>query len=693
MHPRHAPLFTPMQIGGLTIRNRIVLCAMEGTNIVEGGDGYHFNETCRDYYLERAANDVALMIPGMVPVRSFRGSTWLGDQEHLFLGPVRDLMDEIHALGSRVFLQIGAGMGRVLAPVEPVAGIYHSRVKKRLAKWAKFDVERLFEAPSAGLPNVWDPTITTVEMTRQQICEVVVGFARAAALCQRAGIDGVEIHAVHEGYLLDQFTFANLNHRTDEYGGSLENRLRFTTDIIGAIKAACGADYPVSVRYSVESKMRGLNAGALPGEVYEEFGRDRAESRDVARLLEAAGADLLDADNGTYDSWYWAHPPMYMPQACNLDDAAFIKTCVSIPVVVAGRMEDPDVAAGAVADGLVDGIGIARQLLADGQYVAKVKQGRLDDIRPCIACHNGCFALSRSEGVIAELPAWQLGRCALNPAALAERDHEVRPAPAAKRVAVVGGGIGGMEVARVLALRGHMVTLYEKSTQLGGVFVAAATPSFKEKDKMLIDWYRRQMEQLPVNIRLGVEVDMREAQTLGADLVVLATGARPRTLDIPGIDGPRVLEAVDYLTNGLPDGARDVLVIGGGLTGCEIAYSVALSGGRAIVIEAERDILTTPGLSAANSNMLRELIRYHDIDVRTRTRVLQISEDTAVTLAGTDGLTSQVHVDAVITSVGYVPEGPGGVVGDVPVEVVGDAHHVGNLRDVVWRANEVALAV
>ncbi|HEY0186024.1 MAG TPA: FAD-dependent oxidoreductase [Cellulomonas sp.] len=689
MEARHAPLFTPLQIGGVTIKNRIVLCAMEGTNLIEFMPHYHFNAGCRQYYLERASHEVALMIPGMVPIRGLGAGPWLHEQEELFLGPVTDLMGEIHDLGSQVFLQIGAGMGRVMPAMAELQEMYKDPEKKARAKAAGFDIERVFEGPSAGLPNVWDPDITTVEMTGDQIREVIDAFGRSAALCQRAGIDGVEIHAVHEGYLLDQFTQSALNHRADEFGGSLENRYRFTTEIIRAIKAACGQDYPVSVRFSVESKMRGFNAGAVPGEVYTEFGRDRQESRAAARLLEAAGADLLDADNGSYDSWFWAHPPMYMPLACNLEDAAFIKESVTIPVVVAGRMEDPDTAAAAVAAGQVDGVGIARQLLADGAYVAKVKSGRLADIRPCIACHNGCFPVSRHKGLAAGFPSWSLGRCAINPASLAENEHEIRPAGIRKRVAVIGGGIGGMETARVLALRGHAVTLYEKTRTLGGVFVAAAAPDFKEKDKMLIDWYRHQVATLPITVRLDTEIGTADAVALDVDAVIVATGASARALPIPGIENDNVVEAVDYLSGDKQD-ARDVVVIGGGLTGCEIAYDIALKGGRPVVVEAQDDILTTPNLSAANSNMLRELIRFHEIPVHLSTRVLEITEDGVIVQTPT-GAQLRLDADAVVLSVGYV-SGSLLATGDTgTISIVGDAHAVGNLKDVIWRANEIAL--
>lgn len=239
--------------------------------------------------------------------------------------------------------------------------------------------------------NVWNKDIMHREMTKEEIHERVEAFGKLAKMCKDAGIDGVEVHAVHEGYLLDQFAISAMNTRTDEYGGSLENRLRFTCEIIQEIKRVCGKDYPVTVRYSVASKMKGWNQGALPGEDYKEFGRSLEESPKAAQILEAAGCDALNADNGTYDSWYYPHPPVYMPLACNLPECEYIKNFVNIPVICAGRMHDPVSASEAVASGKIDAIGLARPLLADPQWPNKAQAGDLDNIRPCISCHVGCM--------------------------------------------------------------------------------------------------------------------------------------------------------------------------------------------------------------------------------------------------------------------------------------------------------------
>lgn len=684
MNKKHEILFTPMQVGNVTVKNRFVHAPMEGTTPIEWMSGYKFNENSREYLLERAKNGVGLIIPGITCVKSMIGNKWMHQNEKLFLGPVKELMDEIHQYDTRFFLQIGAGFGRVLVMQEMLKKMMTGKILGNVT-----GAKNLLIAASDDMPNVWDPTVKQRAMTEKEIRDIIDGYIKSAVLCKKAGIDGIEIHAVHEGYLLDQFTIANMNHRTDQYGGSLENRCRFATEIIKGIKAACGEEYPVIVRYSVTSKMRGFNQGAIPGESYKEFGRDYEESIACAKLLEEAGADALDADNGSYDSWFWAHPPMYMPLACNLEDAAFIKQHVKIPVFCAGRMEDPDLSSKAVADGRIDGVTIGRQLLADGAYCRKVQEGNLEDIRPCIACHNGCFAISReANGITGTNPVGN-GHCAVNPQTLEETKKAITPAAVKKKVAVIGGGIGGMEAARVASLRGHQVTIYEKSGELGGVFIAAAAPDFKEKDKMLIQWYIRQMEKQNIHICLNTKITPEKVSALDAEEIILATGANPRQLKVSGANRENVMNAVEYLRNQKVCGER-VAVIGGGLTGCEIAYDAVRKGKKPVIIEMLDDILNVPHLCAANSTMLREILRYHEIPTYTGVKTTAVTEE-GVVIEGKDG-TKVIPVDSIVTSIGYIPEN-NLAEGSGNVHVIGDAAKVGNLMSAIWQANEVARSI
>ncbi|HIT57105.1 MAG TPA: FAD-dependent oxidoreductase [Candidatus Galloscillospira stercoripullorum] len=679
----YQPLFTPWKIGGVEIKNRIVLCPMGGTSLFGWMEPNHFDKEAAGFFLERARNHVGLIIPGIAPIRDTLGGRWLYQNKKMFR-ELKVFMDEIHATGAKLFVQLTAGMGRSWGISDEVMHIHKNPLLKVLAK-PILDTDYQMMSPSP-LPSRWAEGVTCPEITVEQIEEIVAAFAKTAALCRQAGVDGVEVHAVHEGYLLDQFAMKYTNRRTDRYGGSLENRLRFATDIVRAIKTACGADYPVSIRYSAVSKVKDFCYGALPGEEYEEIGRDMEESRQAARLLQEAGYDMLNADNGTYDSWYWAHPPMYMPQNCNLEDVAAIRQVVDIPVVCAGRME-PDTAAQAIREGRIDALGVARQFLADGAWITKLMEERMEDIRPCICCHNGCFNLSHYKGHAnaQSLPDTRgMARCALEPRTMQSRKYRITPAAKTKRVAVIGGGIGGMESALVCAQRGHQVTLYEKTDRLGGVFRAAAAPSFKEKDRQLLAWYAREMTKYPnLTVRLNTQVgDVAELQ---ADEVVVATGAVPVRLPVPGAE--KGVEAVDYLLGNKTAGER-VVIVGGGLTGCEIAYDLYLQGKEPLIVEQKNDLIAVAGVCLANASYLRDFFRTKKVPVYLESTVAEVGEN-GVTIKDKNGRCETIEADSVILSVGYRPAPlteRGG-----HVHLVGDAHKVGNLRTVIWRAWDVCM--
>ena len=673
---KYEALFTPLKVGGVTIKNRFVHAPMEGTAPLEWTTGYKFNEHAKEYLLERARNEVGLIIPGIITVKSMIGGKWLYKSGKKFQKELTEFMDEIHKNDCKMFIQLGAGFGRVMVMIDMLAGLMD---KKFLAKMLK--VNRITASPSE-LPSVWDPKRKCPEITVEEIKEIIEGYGKGAKVLKDCGVDGVEIHAIHEGYLLDQFTIKNTNNRTDEYGGSLENRARFVTDIIKAIKAECGEDFPVVVRYSVTSKMRGFNKGALPGEKFEEFGRDYEESSKLAKILEEAGADALDADNGSYDSWYWAHPPMYMPLACNLEDAKFIKKHVNIPVFCAGRMEDPNTAVEVIESKEIDAVAIGRQFLADPEYVTKVKNDNLDDIKPCLACHNACFAVAQKPEGGANMATWGNGKCAITPYTLNESARKLKPLANKKKIVVIGAGIAGMEFARIATLRGHDVTIYEKSNELGGVFIAAAAPKFKEKDKMLLKWYAKQMKDLNIKIEFNHEVTEEELKTLEADEIIYAVGANRRNLNVDG--GEKCIDAIEYL-RGEKEVGENVVIIGGGLTGCEIAYDAVLNKKKPVIIEAQQYILNMPLLCAANSNMLKEIIRYYNIPVYTSAKVVRITNNEVV--IEKDGKEQIIVADTVVKSIGY---NNSGVETKGNFHVIGDAEKVGNLKDVIWTAYDLA---
>ena len=684
MENKYEALFTPWKVGNVEIKNRIVLCPMGGTSLFGWFElgGCKFDKEAAKFFLERAQNNVGLIIPGIAPLRDTFWGKWLWQNPKMFKD-LKEFMDEIHKTGAKLFIQLTAGMGRSWAITDLIAPLHKNKFTRAILK-PVLDTNHELASPSP-LPSRWDPEITTPEMTIEQIHEIIEAFAKTAKLCMDAGVDGVEVHAVHEGYLLDQFTMEWTNKRTDEYGGSFENRYRFPVEVVQAIKASCGDDFPVSVRYSVESKVKGFRDGAIPGEVYTEVGRNMEESEKAAKYLQDAGYDMLNADNGTYDSWYWAHPPMYMPQNCNLEDVSHIKKFVDIPVVCAGRME-PDVGAQAVAEGKIDGVGIARQFLADPQWITKLIEDRLEDIRPCICCHAGCFNFSSSKGHANTQDlsdTMHLARCALNPPTMQTGKYYIAPAKKQKTVAVIGGGIGGMETAIVCAKRGHKVTLYEKSDKLGGVFIAAAAPSFKEKDRDLIAWYRREIAKYP-QIEVKLQTEVKDLSQIQADEVVIATGSRPNRIPVPGVE--KAVQAIDFLL-GTPVG-QNVTIIGGGLTGCEVAYELHLQGKNPTIVEMLDDLICTPGICLANTSFLRDYFKVKGVPVHLETGVQEI-KDGAVVVKDKEGKVFEIEADSVILSTGYKPQPLAEKARHI--HLVGDCAKVGNLRTVIWQAWDVAM--
>ena len=684
MDQKYEALFTPWKIGNVEIKNRIVMCPMGGTSLFGWFElgGCHFDKEAAKLFLERANNNVGLIIPGIAPLRDTFWGKWLWQNPKMF-EDLKVFMDEIHKTGAKLFIQLTAGMGRSWAITELVGPLHKNKFTRAIIK-PILDTSHELACPSPQ-PARWAPDIECPEMTVHQIHEIIEAFAKTAKLCKDAGVDGVEVHAVHEGYLLDQFAIEFFNKRTDDYGGSFENRYRFAAEIVHAIKAACGEDYPVSLRYSVESKLKGFQKGIVPGEDAKELGRDMAESERAAKYLQDAGYDMLNADNGTYDSWYWAHPPMYMPQNCNLSDVAHIKKFVDIPVVCAGRME-PDVGAKAVADGLIDGVGIARQFLVDPEWITKLIEDRVEDIKPCICCHSGCFNFSSHKGHYNTqdlTDTMGLARCALNPETMQSKKHYIAPAKKRKKIAVIGGGIGGMESALVLAKRGHNVTLYERSGELGGVFIAAAAPSFKEKDRDLIAWYRRELTRYPIEVRLNTEIT--DLSALDSDEIIIATGSVPNRIRVSGAE--KGIEAIDFLLGKKAVGEK-VVIVGGGLTGCEIAYELYLQGKKPVIVEMQNDLITTKGVCLANTSFLRDFFEANKVAVHLETRLEQIMDD-GVKVTNKEGLSFKIDADSVILSTGY-KSAPLTEKGK-HIHIVGDAKKVGNLRTVIWGAWDVCM--
>ena len=665
MKKDHSILFEPIKIGGVTVKNRFALAPMGPAGLSD--ENGVINRRGEDFFVERAKGGAGLLITGTVIVedeveRRKPHMPFPRKSPNQFMPSARIMNERIHCFGAKIFVQLTAGFGRVLVPymLEEGAGLV---------------------GPSV-LPNRWMPDMSTREITTSEVKFMVKAFGESAEICKRCGFDGIQIHAVHEGYLLDQFATGLFNHRTDEYGGSLENRLRFAVEIVQEIKRRCGDDFPVTVRYSPKHFIKDLCKGALPGESFEEKGRDLEEGIEAAKLLEKAGYDAFDVDVGCYDAWYWSHPPMYQENGLALPYSQLLKKHLTTPIITAGRMDDPDLASAAIREGKTDVIGLARPLLADPFLPVKVKTDKLDDIRPCLSCHEGC--LRRMHTLLS---------CAVNPVTGRESELKLDKAPEQKRVIVAGGGIAGCEAARVCALRGHFVTLYEKSGSLGGNVIPGGVPDFKVNDRKLIKWYEGQLSKLGVLVKYGFAADRQTITDEDPDVLVIATGSKPKLIRFPGSDSADVVTASDALLGKVKVG-KNVVIAGGGLVGCETALWLAKQGKNVTIVEVLDDILYTnaPFVLDPNEFMLRDLLVFHGVGKITGASITAFSGSGA-TIKKQDADDVTIPADTLILSVGY--DADTGLYEDTKdlsyeTYLLGDCKSVRNIMGAIWEAYEVA---
>ena len=655
-------LFTPLSIGKVSIKNRFAMAPMGPLGLGDEQGG--FNQRGIDYYTARARGGTGLIITGVTFVDNTIEEHGMPNCPNSTYNPVqfvrtsREMTERVHAYNARIFLQMSGGFGRVTIPTN-------------LGEFPPV-------APSPIQHRWLDKTCRA--LTVDEIHELVRDFGEGAYNAKRAGFDGVQIHAVHEGYLIDQFAISLFNQRTDEYGGSLENRLRFAREIVEEIKRRCGQDFPVMLRYSPKSFIKALREGALPGEEFEEKGRDLPEGVEAAKLLVSYGYDALDVDVGSYDAWWWSHPPMYQKKGLYMPYAKLVKENVNAPVLCAGRMDDPDMAEGAVMDGVCDIISLGRPLLADPDYVNKLRRGERKCIRPCISCQEGCMG---------RIQEYSMVNCAVNPQAARERVTAYNPVLKAKRVLVIGGGVAGCEAARVLAERGHKPEIMERSDHLGGNLLAAGAPSFKEDDIALVRWYENEMQRLNVPVHFNAPVDPASKLYDEYDAVIVATGATPKKFPL-GENAP-VYTATDALLGKTPIGER-VTVVGGGLVGCETALWLAQEGKHVTIVEAlDRLMAVNKPLCHANSEMLERLLPFHGVETLVSSSVQKY--ENGKLLVKTPQGEQQLDCDTVILSVGFREDR--GVFdawenSAKEIYLLGDAKKVANIMYAVWDAFEVA---
>ena len=659
---KYQKLFTPVKIGSVTIKNRFAMAPMGPLGLADAQGG--FNQRGIDYYTERAKGGTGLIITGVtfsdckVETQSMPNCPNSTYNPVHFIRTSREMTERVHAYGSKIFLMMSAGFGRVTIPTN-------------LGEFPPV-------APSA-IPHRWLDKICR-PLTVEEIRSIVKSFGDGAYNAKRGGFDGVEIHAVHEGYLLDQFAISMFNQRTDEYGGSLENRLRFAKEIVEEIKSRCGEDFPVALRFSVKSMIKDWREGALPGEEFTEMGRDIEEGLQAAKLLVEYGYDALDTDVGTYDAWWWNHPPMYQKKGLFRPYCKMVKEVVNVPVLCAGRMDDPDMALEALEKGECDIISLGRPLLADPDYVNKLRAGRVKEIRPCISCQEGCMGRIQEYSMI---------NCAVNPQAARERDMAYAPVLTSRKVLVVGGGVAGCEAARVLAVRGHRPEVYEKGGCLGGNLIPGGAPEFKEDDLALAAWYADALERLHVPVHLNHEVTKGEVLAGDWDAVIVATGSSPKTFSLG--DDDHVYTASQVLLKE-KDCGESTVIVGGGLVGCETALWLARHGRKVTIVEALDKILAVNGpLCHANKDMLERLVPFNGVEVVTGAKVK--SYQNGVLTAETAEGEKKISCNSVILAVGYREEDSlyRQLEFDVPeIYLLGDARKVSNIMYAIWDAFEVA---
>lgn len=644
----------PLQIGRLTIRNRFCMAPIGGGQHHLPGGGLK-DETIQ-YLVERAKGGFGLIFTGAIAADGTVdpytgvGPTILQNPD-AFKMTATELNERAGAYSTKIFAQITMGLGRNYLNLPAPSPVH------------------VFRHPGEVSP----------ELTRDQIKSKIESVVKASKIAKDSGFSGVEVHSIHWGYLLDQFALSMMNHRTDEYGGSLENRLRAAKEILEGIKQECGSDFPVSMRLGLKTFVKGFEQASLTGE--EEIGRTLEEGIEIAKLLESYGYDCLNVDTGIYDSFYYACPTMYMPKGYLVELAAKAKEAVNIPILAGGRMNEADIAEKAIRDGKIDAVVLGRAALADPEYPNKVLTGHTEKIRPCIACNQGC---------ITRLQQGKQPTCAVNPAAMREVRYALRPCVQPKKVVVVGGGVAGMEAARTAAMRGHKVSLYEKNESLGGNLIPGGSHSFKKEVRELNAWYQNELKVLPVEIHTGEAVTADQLRNMDADVIIVAAGSVPVTPKVPGIDDKKVIGCMEAFAHPEKVGQK-VMVIGGGLVGCEMALEYAQDGKEVTVVEALPKILSA-GIPSPipNGQMIPDLFEHHHVAVLENHRLSAV-EDGRVILES-DGQKKAFDADSVVIAVGFRPvpsmaqelQGCGAAVYEI-----GDGQKVSTILHAVWDGYEV----
>lgn len=593
-------LFSPGKIGNLTLKNRIMKAPQSSG--MSNKDGTVSERLIR-YYRHEAAGGAGMIIVEYAYVDDIGAKS-----AHCHLG----ISDNEHIPGLTWLAENIKEQGAV-----PAIQIEHCGRQKFLGT-------QPICAPSAiPWPMLWEKygvQAVPRELTIEEIQDIVHAFGDAALRAKTAGFELVEIHGAH-GYLLTNFFSPCTNHRTDLYGGSLENRMRIYVEIVRDVRKKVGPDFPVTIR--------------LSGTDYEPDGFTIDDTIALAKVLEKEGIDAFHISGGDHNTMIHQVSPMAIEVCHNVWAAEAVKNAVHVPVIASGSITLPEYAEDIIASGKGDFVGLGRPLWADPEWPKKAEEGHPEDIRPCIRCNEGCLERTFFQ--------YKAITCAVNPTISREGELEIEPAAEPKKIAVVGGGPAGMEAARVCRLRGHDVTLFEEK-ELGGLLHEASVPEFKADIRPLMKYQICQIE------KLGIPVVKKRAQAEDLkdfDAVICATGSAPAELHVPGAEQAHVMNALEVL-NGSKKAEGTVAVIGGGLIGTETAIWLAEQGHGVSLVEMLPEIMN--GVAATDCMAYQERIAGAGMAVYTNARLEKIGEK-EITVKMRKGERS-IPADTVVIAVG-----------------------------------------
>ncbi|MDO4313284.1 MAG: NAD(P)/FAD-dependent oxidoreductase [Eubacteriales bacterium] len=599
----YTKLLQPIKINGMRLKNRIMMSAMGTfTPMLDGTD----SEEGIRYYEERAKGGIGLIMTGAMFLneKTAQGGPTLALHSTRAIPKATVLTERVHRWGGKICLQMSCGTGRNGMP----------------------DIGERVPISSSANPSFYNPEMICRPLETAEIKDIMKDFANAAQFALNAGFDAVEIHG-HAGYLIDQFISPQWNTRTDEYGGSWENRVRFATEIVNSIRNVVGPNFPILFRISLDHMYQG--------------GRTLEDSMPIIELLEKAGVDALDIDSGCYETMDYIFPTRYTGEGCMAYVCEEARKHVSIPIINAGN-HSMETAVQLLESGNADIISFGRQSIADPEFPKKLKEGRREDIRPCLICNEEC--IGRIFGRLTQLS------CTVNIQVCQEGATQIEKLPKSRKIAVIGAGPGGLEAARVAALRGCDVTVYEASDKIGGTFGAIATAPFKKRIRDLITWYGVQLDKLGVTVKLNTKVTADDPILEDAEEIFVAAGSVPFVPPIAGMDHEKVIDVTQAHIHGVK--AEKIVICGGGLSGCDSALELAMDGRDVTIIEmmdaCARDVMMINKISI--DRMLAE----YKVNILTNTKVIAIEEE-GVKVEKADGSTAVIPADAVITAFGQRP--------------------------------------